>query len=85
MLSTGNIFLVFGVTLLQLIASVWSLVIYINALAEVHEFSSLKAILNIIIASVLILVVFLVVFSICRWTCGNFFREPVLVMLGKII
>ena len=54
----------FLVSLFQLIFSIWILVLYINALAEVQKFSILKAIFNIILAVLIFVVSFYILFML---------------------
>lgn len=53
----GQMALLLVLLLAKVVLSVWSLVIYINTLAEVQKFSALRAIGNIVIAGILIGVV----------------------------
>ena len=60
MLSTGNeqlsepmTFFLFFILIVRLAVAIWSLVIYLNALAEVQNYSILRAIFNVITASIL--------------------------------
>ncbi len=46
---------VFCIKIIQFILSIWSLVIYINALSQVQQFSILKAILNMIFAMIILI------------------------------
>lgn len=48
----------FFVLIAKVILAVWSLVIYINALAEVQQFSVLRAIGNLLISTILLIIVF---------------------------
>lgn len=54
MLPQGQTALLMVLLLAKVVLSVWSLVIYINTLAEVQKFSALRAIGNIVIAGILI-------------------------------
>ena len=51
----------FAILFLQLILSIWVLVLYINTLAEVQKFSIAKSIINIIIAVVIFIAIFMIV------------------------
>ncbi len=48
----GQIFFLFASLVIKLVAAVWSLVIYFNALAQVQQFSVLRAIGNIVLAGI---------------------------------
>ena len=56
--------------LLQIVVVIWSLVIYLNALSQVQEFSILKAILNVLIAGIVFFVFFFLFCSLISWI-GN--------------
>ncbi|MCK5632970.1 YIP1 family protein [bacterium] len=73
-----DIFIFFAL-LVQLVISIWIIVIYVNALAEVQKFSILSAIFNIILSSILVFIVSILVGLISKWACSAFFDEPVLV------
>ncbi|NGX34987.1 MAG: hypothetical protein K1060chlam1_01353 [Candidatus Anoxychlamydiales bacterium] len=57
--------LIFLISLCQLVISIWIIVLYINALAEVQKFSIGRAVLNIVIAIVIFAFVFFVISLIC--------------------
>ena len=78
--STAQIWVVFSVMFVMFIVSIWSLVIYINALAEVQKFSVLKAILNIIMSSLVIAIISFLIAVVAKWTCSPFFDNPSLVL-----
>ena len=54
----------------KVIVSIWSLVIYLNALAEVQKFSILKAIFNVLLTGALLVVLTLVVWNFFFWIFG---------------
>jgi hypothetical protein len=54
----GEVIFLFFILLARIAVGIWSLVIYLNALAEVQNFSVLRAIGNVLIAAVLMGVVF---------------------------
>ncbi len=75
MLSTGNdqlseplTYVLFFILIVRLTVAIWSLVIYLNALAEVQNYSILKAIFNVITASILMLAVSWVVWGLAIHT-----------------
>ncbi|HSW72209.1 MAG TPA: Yip1 family protein [Chlamydiales bacterium] len=57
-------FLLFGVSLVQVVFSVWSLIVYFNALAAMQGFSVLRAIGNVVIATILFLIIILILWVI---------------------
>ncbi|MBN2478643.1 MAG: YIP1 family protein [Parachlamydiales bacterium] len=59
-LSNTQIALLFVILLLQLIVSIWILVLFVNCLAEVQRFSVAKAILNIVVAIIIFVALFFV-------------------------
>ena len=61
MLNNRELVLLFAILLVRLGSTVWSLVIYINALAEVQRFSVLRAIGNLLLAGS---VIFLLLYSV---------------------
>ncbi len=63
----GMFYLLFSLSLMQLFMGIWSLVLYLNALAEVQGFSMGKAILNLLIAGVALMAAFSIVSLIVFW------------------
>lgn len=61
----------FFVLVARLVLAVWSLVIYFNALAEVQQYSVLKAILNVVISALLMAVI-----SWAFWNVSMHFMSP---------
>lgn len=66
-----QLFVLFFVLIARLILAVWSLVIYFNALAEVQQYSVLRAILNVIVAGILLSAAVWIL-----WTIGLKFMHP---------
>lgn len=62
--------LMFVILVAKVVLAVWSLVIYLNALAEVQSFSVLKAILNLIVAGIIMGVIFFVLWSLLAYAAG---------------
>lgn len=60
----------FGILIVKIVLAIWSLVIYINALAEVQKFSVLRAIFNIILAGVIAVVLFALLWSLIFYFSG---------------
>jgi hypothetical protein len=56
--------LLFVILIFKVVLAIWSLVIYLNALAEVQHYSILRAILNIIVAGVILTAVVFVLWSL---------------------
>lgn len=78
--STSQVWGIFSVMFVLFIISIWSLVIYINALAEVQKFSIFKAILNVIMTTTIVIIISFLITFIVRWTCSSFFDSPNLVL-----
>ncbi len=67
-MKNGQIAILFTILIAKVIIAIWSLVIFINALAEVQKFSIIRAILNIVLSWVAIGIVFgLVWWGINAW------------------
>ena len=71
LLSQGLITLLFVILIIKVVLSVWSLVIYLNALATVQNFSVLRAILNVIVAAILLGIVLGILWTISMYLMGN--------------
>jgi hypothetical protein len=74
-LSSAKLSVFFAVVFVQMIASVWGIVIYVNALSEVQGFSILYAILNILFGIVAVFLIFFLISLLFTWT-GIAFAEP---------
>jgi len=61
----------FVISLMKVVIAVWSLVIYINALAEVQQYSAIRAIFNIIVAAVILGVILFVAWSLLLHTSNS--------------
>jgi hypothetical protein len=59
--------MLFAFMLIQLILSIWSLVIYINCLSQVQKFSIIRSIFNIIISGIFLMVSVFVFFTVIGW------------------
>lgn len=53
LLTNGQVTTLFGILIIRIAAAVWSLVIYLNALAEVQQYSILRAIGNVLVAGLI--------------------------------
>lgn len=80
-ISQFGIFLNFSAALIQAVASIWILVIYIIAISEVQKFSILRSIGNLILSGIFMAIIFFIIMLACKWACFSFFDEPVLVNL----
>jgi len=71
LLKDSQVLLLFLILIAKVILAVWSLVIYLNALAEVQKFSVLRAILNVIVAGVILAVILFVLWSLLIYAIGG--------------
>lgn len=69
----GESFLLLGVSIIQVVFSVWSLILYFNCLAEVQEFSVLKAIGNAVAATILFLIIVIILWFLAVLIGSNLF------------
>lgn len=54
----------------KMVLSVWSLVIYFNALAEVQQFSVWRAIANVILAGIIVGIILGIIWAVCMYAWG---------------
>lgn len=59
----AKVMVLFAILIAKVILAIWSLVIYINALSEVQKFSVLRAIVNLVLAGVVLIVLFSLVWA----------------------
>ncbi len=71
--TAGQIYIVLTVSFLQVIFSVWSLVLYFYGLSEIQGFSISKAILNIILAVFFFLVLLLILWFIAVYLWAHYY------------
>lgn len=81
-LSRWEIFLVLFLLLAQLIALIFSIVLFFRMLSEVQAFSIWKAILNTILALIFLLVVLIVLAIVVKGACSPYFKEPLVTSLN---
>jgi hypothetical protein len=62
--SNSQLNILFIVFLIQLILSVWSLIIYVNVISQVQNFSIGKSILNLVVSFIIIAAVFFIIGSL---------------------
>lgn len=75
-LSDGMITVLFFILVSKVVLAVWSLVIYINALAEVQHYSVLRAIFNIIVAGLIVATVLAALWMLLLFSLGVSIEEP---------
>lgn len=76
LLSGWKVFVLFLVTIAKVILIIWSLVIYINALAEVQKYSVIRAILNILVAGVIASIIYLVLWYLILFAASGIAVSP---------
>ncbi|HSX11333.1 MAG TPA: Yip1 family protein [Chlamydiales bacterium] len=64
MMPNGIVTLMFVILIVKVALAIWSLVIYLNALAEVQSFSILRAILNVVVTAVALSVILFIIWSL---------------------
>ena len=70
LLTQSQVSLLFVIMIVKLVLAVWSLVIYVNALAEVQDFSILKAILNLVVAGVIVTILLVILWFFIFYFTG---------------
>lgn len=73
------IFALFAILVAKVVVAVWSLVIFLNGLAEVQGFSIVKAIFNVIVAGLIMGVIFFVLWSLLLYALGGVAASPFLI------
>ncbi len=76
LLPNSLVTLLFVILVVKVALAVWSLVIYLNALAEVQKFSVIRAILNIIVAGVVLMLLLFVLWWILAYIGGDIQSSP---------
>lgn len=69
-LPSGKAVLLLSLLFCKVVLSIWSLVIYLNALAEVQKFSVFRAIGNVIIAGIIVGIVVGIIWGVCMYILG---------------
>lgn len=65
------LFFLFFILAVKVIVAIWSLVIFINALAEVQKYSILRSIGNILVAGIILGIVFFALWSLLLYSFGG--------------
>lgn len=76
LLSDGMIAILFFILISKVILAIWSLVIYLNGLAEVQQYSILRAILNVIISGIIVSLVLGILWYLFLSFLGTTPAEP---------
>lgn len=75
-LSSTQMNTILTILLVKLAMSIVSLIIYLQGISIVHQFSISKAILNILIVACILAIFFVAVWIIIASSCGHFFDMP---------
>lgn len=78
LLPSSQVFILFAILIVKVILAVWSLVIFLNALAEVQSYSVIRAILNVIVAAIILGVIFFVLWSLLLYAFGGVATSAIL-------
>ncbi len=70
-LPNSLMFFLFATLVIKLVLAIWSLVIYLNALAQVQSYSMLKAILNVVVAGIILAVFMFIVWTALFYAMGG--------------
>jgi hypothetical protein len=71
LLPSSQVLLLFIILIAKVVLAIWSLVIYLNALAEVQKYSVLRAILNVVVAGVILGVIIFILWSLLIYAVGG--------------
>lgn len=82
-ISQGPAIVLLGLLLAKVVISIWSLVIYLNTLAEVQRFSVLRAIGNVIIAAIILAIVVGIVSMLSIYILGVPLEQSATAALGN--
>ena len=70
LMPNGLVMFMFIILIVKMILTVWSLVIYLNALAEVQNFSILRAILNLVVSALILVLILFVIWGLLSYVAG---------------
>lgn len=71
LLTQSQVTLLFIIMIVKLVLAIWSLVIYVNALAEVQDYSILKAILNLVVAGIIVILLLVLLWLFIFYFTGG--------------
>lgn len=71
LLPQPQVFFLFIILIAKVVLAIWSLVIFLNALAEVQKYSVLRAILNVVVAGLILAVILYVLWSLLIYAVGG--------------
>lgn len=73
-----EVFLLFAILIAKVVVAIWSLVIFLNALAEVQKYSMVRSIFNVIVAALILGVIFFILWSLLLYALGGVAASPFL-------
>ena len=73
----GAAMLLFFILIGKLVFAIWAIVIYLQMLAEVQQFSILRSIVNVILASLVIGIAFALIWSVAIFIYASAFSPSV--------
>jgi len=71
LLPSSQVLLLFIILIAKVVLAIWSLVIYLNALAEVQKYSVLRAIFNVVVAGIILAAIVFVLWSLLFYAVGG--------------
>lgn len=76
LLPSSQVLILFIILIAKVVLAIWSLVIYLNALAEVQNYTVLRAILNVVVAGVILAIIFFILWSFLIYAFGSVAVSP---------
>jgi hypothetical protein len=70
-MSTGMALLLLAILVVKVVLAIWSLVLYLNTLAVVHQFSMVRSILTVIVTAIVLGVVVCVLWMLFMYAMGS--------------
>ncbi len=80
LISSSQVIFLFVILIVKVVLTVWSLVIYLNALAEVQRFSVLRAILSLVVTGVIVALIFFVLWIFLIYALGGLATSPFILL-----
>lgn len=77
-LPKAAVFLLFAILIAKVAVAIWSLIIFLNALAEVQKYSMVRSIFNVIVAALILGVIFFILWSLLLYALGGIAASPFL-------
>ena len=76
LLPASQVLFLFLILIAKVVLAIWSFVIYLNTLAEVQQFTIIRAILNVVVAGIILTIFFLILWSLLFYTVGGLASGP---------